>query len=368
MTTLIMPSDYGMEMLVGSSPILGSGFLGGSTFYSDYNRCAPMWNHTTPTSCLSDSVTTITAKPINQSSFTLSSAFEGVSPPCDSERNTSQSFTRSGSTRRSNRSSCRRRKLGTVEIPIQLQQSLKSCLVNREETVPDGAVSPTKEKKKVSFADMTGGNLTHIKIITERPDCPPRWSQDFLEQSNLQLTGGAKAEAISSEWALTFSQPASDYLSWKSKLERGNVALENVVINESESLLSGTVKVRNVAFEKSVIVRYTTNNWLSHDEALGQYMSLPASGSSYNIYDTFTFSIPLPCTSIADKIEFCICYETDGCQFWDNNNDKNYVVVSFKSKRGDGEGKPKDLYDVRMDAWSEFSAWNHLELDSSPYW
>ncbi|KAB7498965.1 Protein phosphatase 1 regulatory subunit 3B [Armadillidium nasatum] len=314
-----MPSDYGMEMLVGSSPILGSGFLGGSTFYSDYNRCAPMWNHTTPTSCLSDSVTTIAAKPINQSSFTLSSAFEDVSPPCDSERNTSQSFTRSGSTRRSNRSSCRRRKLGTVEIPIQLQQSLKSCLVNREETVPDGAVSPTKEKKKVSFADMTGGNLTHIKIITERPDCPPRWSQDFLEQSNLQLTGGAKAEAISSEWALTFSQPASDYLSWKSKLERGNVALENVVINESESLLSGTVKRQ---------VHLTTSTTLLH------------------------FQYPFLAPSIADKIEFCICYETDGCQFWDNNNDKNYVVVSFKSKRGDGEGKPKDLYDIELKVFS----------------
>lgn len=48
--------------------------------------------------------------------------------------------------------------------------------------MPEGAVSPTKEKKKVSFADMTGGNLTSIKIITERPDHPPRWSQDFLEQ------------------------------------------------------------------------------------------------------------------------------------------------------------------------------------------
>lgn len=61
--------------------------------------------------------------------------------------------------------------------------------------------------------------------------------------SFLKLTGGAKAEAVSDEWALTFSQPASDYINWKNKLEKENIALENVFIRESESLLIGTVKV-----------------------------------------------------------------------------------------------------------------------------
>ena len=60
----------------------------------------------------------------------------------------------------------------------------------------------------------------------------------------LQVTGGAKPEAIADTWELTFSQPASDYLGWKSKLERDNVALENVMVNEAESKISGTIKVR----------------------------------------------------------------------------------------------------------------------------
>ncbi|MCL4144343.1 UNVERIFIED_CONTAM: hypothetical protein GTU68_059592 [Idotea baltica] len=213
---------------------------------------------------------------------------------------------------------------------------------------------------------MTGGNLTHIKIITEKPDCPPRWTLDFLEQ--VRLTGGAKAEAKPDEWALTFSQPASDYMAWKSRLERDNIALENLVIKEAESLLEGTVKVRNIAFEKSVVIRYTSTNWVCSDDVEADYVTTPSSGSSYNLYDTFSFQIPLPSSSTADKIEFCLCYFTDGGSFWDNNNNKNYAVVAFKSKKADSTRKSSDLYKVKLDAWSEFSAWNHLSPNGSPYW
>lgn len=40
MTACTMPSDYGAELFLGSSPVVGSGFHGsGSSFFSDYNRC-----------------------------------------------------------------------------------------------------------------------------------------------------------------------------------------------------------------------------------------------------------------------------------------------------------------------------------------
>ena len=38
MTTLMMPSDYGAEMYLGSSPVLTSGYLGSQPFLHDYSR------------------------------------------------------------------------------------------------------------------------------------------------------------------------------------------------------------------------------------------------------------------------------------------------------------------------------------------
>ena len=47
MTACTMPSDYGAELMLGSSPVIGSGFGSGS-FFTDYPRCgspAMMWEN-----------------------------------------------------------------------------------------------------------------------------------------------------------------------------------------------------------------------------------------------------------------------------------------------------------------------------------
>lgn len=249
-------------------------------------------------------------------------------------------------------------------------QPIKSCLVARQEEneAEVGAISPTRLKKKVVFADTQGHPLTEIRVLTERPDCPPRWTADFLEQ----VTGGAKAEAVSDQWELAFAQPASNYLGMKARLEKDNVCLENAVVKEAENKITGTVKVRNLSFHKLVKVRCTINHWASYEDIEANYIpSLGTSFScvSYDIYDTFSFTLPLPGPMQADKLEFCICFTADESEFWDNNNGKNYVIVSFRP-RGSGieEIKPKDVYDVEIDAWSEFASWNHLNISDSPYW
>lgn len=136
MTALIMPSDYGMEMLVGSSPVLGSGFFGGSPYYSDYNRCSPMWSHAhaSPVSSLTDSVTTITAKKVSPSKLGINGHSDFNDGPQNGEPVSRQPFTRSSSFRGTLGETSRRRKVGIVEPPLQLQQQvLKSCLVSKAE-------------------------------------------------------------------------------------------------------------------------------------------------------------------------------------------------------------------------------------------
>lgn len=372
MTTLMMPSDYGAEMYLGSSPVLTSGYLASQPFIHDYSRLTPL--QTGSTTLQGNS---LQASPL-QSFWSSAGQSCGAMVNGNSFRNTldnsqlscSSAYANSIGARNSFRSSSRRSPLKKkVDTPTLQLQPIKSCLVARQdegELEQLGAVSPTRLKKKVVFADTQGHPLTEIRVLTERPDCPPRWTADFLEQ----VTGGAKAEAVTDQWELAFAQPASDYMGMKARLERDNVCLENVIIKEGEGTIEGTVKVRNLSYNKTVKVRFTTNNWTSYEDVQATYVPsrTTATTATYDIYDTFAFSVPLPLGSQADKIEFCVCFSSDFVEFWDNNNSKNYVVVSFRPKTSPQEGKPKDVYDVQIDSWSEFASWNHLNINDTPYW
>ncbi|MRA76055.1 hypothetical protein GH890_32010, partial [Bacillus thuringiensis] len=62
---------------------------------------------------------------------------------------------------------------------------------------------------------------------------------------------------------LNFSQPASNYLAFRERLESGLVSLENVVLRDYT--IAGTIKVKNAAFEKVVTVRHTFDSWKTRD-------------------------------------------------------------------------------------------------------
>lgn len=420
MTTLMMPSDYGVEMYLGSSPVLTSGYLG-QPFIHDYSRlplqaasppCQPsplqasplhtFWGHSANANCNANfsSLSNSNNNSNNSGSSSLSSSSSSSSFSSSNNNNNNNSYSHSHSShfpssfrsgvdggplsascsseysqglfsRNTFRRASSRRSppKKVVETPTLTLQPIKSCLVARQEDEyeQEGAVSPTRLKKRVVFADDQGRPLTEVRLLTERSDCPPRWTADFLEQ----VTGGAKAEALADQWELAFRQPASDYLGMKARLETNNVSLENVVIKESEARVTGTVKVRNLSYHKQVKVRYTTSNWLAHDDVYADYVpsAATATGASYDLYDTFTFALPLPSSNQADKLEFCVCYTCSDAEFWDNNNNLNYVLVSFRPKGAkQQEAKPRDAYQVNLDAWSEFASWNHLSVDDSPYW
>ncbi|QRV94821.1 phosphatase regulatory subunit domain-containing protein [Ceratobasidium sp. AG-Ba] len=98
--------------------------------------------------------------------------------------------------------------------------------------------------------------------------------------------------------------------------------------------LQGTVLVRNVAFGKSVIVRYTTDNWETASEIMAAYSaSLPPGiipGASDASWDKFTFTIKLDDIerSLPNRTLFCVVrYDAHGVgEWWDNNNGQNYRV------------------------------------------
>ncbi|KAG8689339.1 hypothetical protein FRC11_003072, partial [Ceratobasidium sp. 423] len=109
--------------------------------------------------------------------------------------------------------------------------------------------------------------------------------------------------------------------------------------------LHGTVLVRNVAFAKSIVVRYTTDNWETASEINATYnSSLPPGivpGSIDVPWDKFTFTIKLDDIerSLPDRTLFCVVkYDAHGVgEWWDNNQGQNYRV-EFERPESNGLG------------------------------
>lgn len=121
---------------------------------------------------------------------------------------------------------------------------------------------------------------------------------------------------------LEFSPPAEDYLDLRNRLKSQQVCLETCSV--LDHLLSGTVKVQNLCFDKSVSVRITFDSWRSFQDVPCRYLN--------NVYgcpntDTFSFSVLVPeSLQSLNRVEFCIQYQTPHQTFWDNNCGNNYCL------------------------------------------
>lgn len=51
------------------------------------------------------------------------------------------------------------------------------------------------------------------------------------------------------------------------------------------------------------------------------------SGGTYVLYDTFSFKLTLPPTSVV--LEFCVCFRSEGTEYWDSYEVRLMIVISF---------------------------------------
>lgn len=190
-----------------------------------------------------------------------------------------------------------------------------------------------KIKKQVTFADHKGLSLTMVKVFSEFND------QIEVPASVQQMLNAAISQATEEDkLVLDFAQPSSDYLRFRQSLENNYVCLEHCVLKEK--VLAGTIKVKNVSFEKSVNVRVTFDSWKSYTDIACKYMK-DTYPSSYS--DTFSFEVSVPETlRLHERVEFAISYEVSGCVYWDSNEGKNYRILWSSMKKRDEDGRYKD--------------------------
>ncbi len=95
----------------------------------------------------------------------------------------------------------------------------------------------------------------------------------------------------------------------------GTVQLESLVLLSNRIL--GRVTVANLALEKAVHVRWTSDDWSTFTDTPCEFQSSDVPAQR----DCFTFEI-----TIAGAVELCVSYAVHGHTYWDNNSSQNYSL------------------------------------------
>lgn len=178
-------------------------------------------------------------------------------------------------------------------------------------------------KKFVRFADVLGLDLADVKtFVDEVPKVPKSAYEDLdfcLEPPVAQqISLGPKADRV---LVPLFQQPGA-LPCFLDKIRDKQVNLENAAVTDPVTLtITGTVRVRNLDFHKSVYVRYSTDSWRSFSDLQASYVENSCDGFS----DKFAFTLYGSSVQIGQRIEMAIRFHCRGQQFWDNNYDMNYV-------------------------------------------
>jgi len=246
-----------------------------------------------------------------------------------------------------------------------------------------------EDSRKVTFADAAGLALSKVRIIQETSEDPPDLGSYVMQNcvNNEQMNKLASDQRAASHLVVNFSQPAASYMPFREKVMTDCVSLENVVVRDNFKLV-GTIKVKNIACNKSVTIRCTFDSWSSHQDVAAKPVN--SDQLTFGLFVTFTFEVVVPSSvsTTHGAIQFAVYYVADGQEFWDNNNGQNYVIdVQSEVSReqnaytgafnahtrigGSANGDPvrrESVYSFEPStSWSEFAGWSDL-VSESPYW
>lgn len=209
----------------------------------------------------------------------------------------------------------------TLEIP-----RVRRCSSLKTGKTPPGTPG---RKKIVRFADVLGLDLADVRTyLDEIPKIP---NSAYSDLTCIDLSSSYSSTSLSSllgnnNQTLTkilipmFQQPGGqpDFLD---RVKEKLVCLENVMVEDPVSFaIKGTVRVRNLDFNKSVHVRYTLDSWKNYSDLQTIYVQNSCDGFS----DKFSFLLYAHTLHVGQRLEFAIRFQCKGCQYWDNNFGVNY--------------------------------------------
>jgi len=188
----------------------------------------------------------------------------------------------------------------------------------KDETEPLSSLKK-RLRRKVSFADAVGLDLASIRVMTEGRDTPP-YLENYLSALHIQEPA--------CQLVPHFVQPITNFSEYMAKLNEGRVSLESVDIKNN--ILTGVVKVRNIAYHKNVVVHYTVDSWRSKHTLPCYYVNPITGAKAHSVHDAFSFQLEM--ADIWNNVEFCVSFVCQSQTYWDNNGGANYLLVREKAE------------------------------------
>jgi protein phosphatase 1 regulatory subunit 3A/B/C/D/E len=193
-------------------------------------------------------------------------------------------------------------------------------------------------KKIVRFADVLGLDLADVRTFLDEIPKVPRSAYEDLQYAEMSdnaalsmregtLSGVLLPTCISGTTKPDrcliplFQQPGGQ-LDFMDRVREDFVCLENAVVSDAVSYcISGTIRVRNLDFHKSVHIRYTLEGWKTFSDLQATYVPNSCDGFS----DKFSFILYAHTVQVGQRVEFAIRFQCRGGQYWDSNRGVNYA-------------------------------------------
>ncbi len=140
---------------------------------------------------------------------------------------------------------------------------------------------------------------------------------------------------------MLFAQPSSDPGPFLERVRSHRLCLENCLVSGPSGpsdlfTVTCIARVLNVGFEKSLLLRYTTNEWLTWTDVPASYVA----GSCDGFSDKFSVTFHVAVNSNGhqsmmpgQRLLFALRYLANGGaqEFWDNNLGLNYSLIYQRS-------------------------------------
>ena len=176
--------------------------------------------------------------------------------------------------------------------------------------------------KVVRFADNEGHSLCEVFHIT----CSNNCNGEGLDRSAIvrqERSGKLKLRNLSKPREIAVFAIPWNSQKFYHRLELSNVSLENVV--KTRKGIIGMVAVKNLAYRKDVLVRYSFDNWATTLETHAAFYRQDRRQTDFFV---FVLASKAACFDRQWELAFAICYRVIGKEFWDNNDGNNYVICS----------------------------------------
>lgn len=196
-------------------------------------------------------------------------------------------------------------------------------------------------RKRVSFADTTGGDLVDVKEFvafdSDEEEDSTRWEE---EEAKYRKPQREPTYHVHPE----FNAPTDSAL--LQALHANKVEVEQISPVEDEPLaFTGVIRVLNISFNKAVYIRSTMDNWATYFDHPAEYVQ----GSNDGDTDKFSFKLSFapPYITHGSRVEFVVRYETSEGDYWANNSSMNYVITLLLTYEDDSAKPTIDVQQIR---------------------